>query len=81
MKIEQSTDFLIVTIEDEDLEKVNKNGEYVYRKVENEIKVLDGAEKNTEKEHCWFVPAEHAEEVQKIYDNYFKDENQLGLFN
>ena len=81
MKTERSTDFLVVTIEEEDLTKVNKNGEYIYRKIENELKVLEGAEKNKEKEHCFFVPDKHEKAVQKIYDTYFRDENQLGLFN
>lgn len=81
MKIEQSTDFLIVTLENSDLIHVNKNGEYIYRKIENELKELEGTEKNKEKEHCWFVPAKHEKAVQKIYDTYFRDENQLGLFN
>lgn len=81
MIIDRSSDYITVALENGDFRMKDANGKLIWEDIVAKIKEIPGAEYNGELK-LWLVldTPTNVAVINEIYDEYFKDKNQMELF-
>ena len=79
MVTEKSADYLVIKLEEEDFQKVDKYGRFIWKLVIRDLKKIPGWEYR-DTEEIWLVHSKYEKRIKRIYEKYLRDEQQRSLF-